>query len=77
MKLVSIPYFFSHSQYEMPASFIASHLRICRKNQNIGATFYSSSFEQIGSVMMSSINKIVSNKQNAKEQCSKNMIKGL
>lgn len=45
--------------------------------ENIGATFYSSSFEKIGSVMMSSINKIVSNKQNAKEQRIKNMIKGL
>lgn len=45
--------------------------------ENIGATFYSSSFEKIGSVKMSSINKIVSNKQNAKEQRIKNMIKGL
>ena len=33
MKLVSIPYYILHLQYEMPASFIASHLRICRKNQ--------------------------------------------
>ena len=32
MKLVSIPYYILHLQYEMPASFIVYHLRICRKN---------------------------------------------
>ena len=36
-KLDSDPYVFKHLQYEMPASFIAYHIRICRKNQFFSA----------------------------------------
>ena len=45
--------------------------------ENIGATFFSSSFEKIGSVKMNSINKIVMNKQNARERQMKDIIKEL
>ena len=45
--------------------------------ENIGATFYSSSFEKIGSVKMSSINKIVRDKQKVRDLHNKNIIKGL
>ena len=47
MKLISITYFFCFTQYVLSASFIVSHLRICRKNQKRFSTKKTDVFPEI------------------------------